>query len=160
MFSHVAATIAGKTYGIAKKANVIAVKCLGDDGTGPFDDIALCVEWIANRARQTGRKSIVNMSIAGKSSRIINDAIEAATAMGIFFVVAAGNNGTPASCMLSPANSRDVLSVGASNILDKKAWFSNFGTCTHIFAPGENITSAYKGTEGNEKYTMSGSSMA
>lgn len=155
--SHVAGTIAGKTYGVAKKASIVAVKVLGDDGFGSNADVISGVEWVAKNA--TDKKvAIANMSLGGGVSTALNRAVEAAIKTGVTFVVAAGNDNKPAKDY-SPANVASAITVGATAIDDSRAYYSNFGPEIDIFAPGSNITSAWKGNS-TATNTISGTSMA
>lgn len=168
--THCSGTIAGKKYGVAKKANIYAVKVLGSNGVGSMSDVVKGVEWAAvshsekvKAAREgKGKKgfkgSTANMSLGGGSSKTLNLAVDAAVDAGVHFAVAAGNDNADA-CNYSPAASKNSLTVGASNLADERAYFSNFGKCTDIFAPGLNILSTWRGS----KYatnTISGTSMA
>ncbi|KAJ3286975.1 serine protease, partial [Borealophlyctis nickersoniae] len=156
--THVAGIAAGKTYGVAKGANVIAVKVLDNDGNGLVSTVVQGINWVI-RNRNTTRRSVVNMSLGGgSSSQTLNDIVGAATQAGVLFTAAAGNNNTNA-CTSSPADSGFVMTVGASDENDNKAHFSNFGTCVNIYAPGANITSAYY-TSPTDTHMQSGTSQA
>ncbi|ORX77808.1 serine protease [Basidiobolus meristosporus CBS 931.73] len=156
--THVAATVGGATYGVAKKVRLIGVKVLGGDGSGTTTGVLSGIDWVANQAKTTGRKSVANMSLGGGNSDALNDAITAAVKAGVSFIVAAGNESQDA-CNVSPANGRSVLAVGATAITDAQADFSNFGKCVKIFAPGVDITSAWIGGNGATNQ-ISGTSMA
>jgi len=155
--THVAGTVAGKTFGVAKKANIVAVKVLGDNGFGSTASVITGVEWVARNA--TDKKvAIANMSLGGGLSTALNRAVEAAIASGVTFVVAAGNDNAPAA-NYSPANVPSAVTVGATAIDDSRASYSNFGPEIDIFAPGSNITSAWIGNS-TANNTISGTSMA
>lgn len=168
--THCSGTIAGKKYGVAKKANVYAVKVLKTNGSGSMSDVVKGVEWAAVRhadqvaaaKKGKGKKgfkgSAANMSLGGGKSTTLDLAVNAAVDAGIHFAVAAGNDNAD-SCSYSPAGAKNAVTVGASTILDERAYFSNYGKCNDIFAPGLNIQSAWKGGKYATK-TISGTSMA
>ncbi|KAL8637945.1 MAG: hypothetical protein Q9228_004848 [Teloschistes exilis] len=167
--THCSGTIAGKKYGVAKKANVYAVKVLRSNGSGTMSDVVKGVEWAAIRhaenakAAKAGKKkgfkgSTANMSLGGGKSPTLDLAVNAAVDLGLHFAVAAGNDNAD-SCNYSPAAAEKAVTVGASTITDERAYFSNYGKCNDIFAPGLNIESTWTGS----KYatnTISGTSMA
>ncbi|KAL8692950.1 MAG: hypothetical protein Q9218_002127 [Villophora microphyllina] len=167
--THCSGTIAGKKYGVAKKANIFAVKVLRTDGSGSMSDVVKGVEFAAIRhadnakAAKAGKKkgfkgSTANMSLGGGKSPTLDLAVNAAVDLGLHFAVAAGNDNQD-SCNYSPAAAEKAVTVGASTIADERAYFSNYGKCNDIFAPGLNIMSTWKGS----KYatnTISGTSMA
>lgn len=167
--THCSGTIAGKKYGVAKKANVYAVKVLRSNGSGTMSDVVKGVEWAAEahikkskdakNGKVKGFKgSVANMSLGGGSSRTLDLAVNAAVDAGMHFAVAAGNDNADA-CNYSPAAAEKAVTVGASTLADERAYFSNYGKCTDIFAPGLNILSTWIGS----KYavnTISGTSMA
>ncbi|PVV04303.1 hypothetical protein BB560_001198 [Smittium megazygosporum] len=167
--THVAGTIAGKTYGVAKKAKIVAIKVLGSNGSGSISDVIKGIEFAASDHKQrsqalaksssSGRaKSVANMSLGGGYSRIMNTAVDNAVEMGVFFSVAAGNENNDA-CRTSPASASKVMSVGSIDILDNRSSFSNWGKCVHVFAPGRNILSTWIGSK-TATNTISGTSMA
>lgn len=163
--THCSGTIAGGKYGVAKKANVVAVKVLRSNGSGTMSDVLKGVEWAATahiaavKANKKGFKgSTANMSLGGGKSPSLDLAVNAAVKTGIHFSVAAGNDNADA-CNYSPAAAADAVTVGASDISDTRAYFSNYGKCVDLFGPGVNIQSTYIGS----KYavaTLSGTSMA
>ncbi|KAK5046282.1 hypothetical protein LTR84_008425 [Exophiala bonariae] len=167
--THCSGTIAGKKFGVAKKANIYAVKVLKSNGSGTMSDVVKGVEWAANAhtdaisAAKKGKKkgfkgSVANMSLGGGKSRVLDLAVNAAVDAGLHFAVAAGNDNAD-SCNYSPAAAENAVTVGASTLSDERAYFSNFGTCNDIFAPGLNVLSTWIGS----KYatnTISGTSMA
>ncbi|VVT43784.1 uncharacterized protein SAPINGB_P000144 [Magnusiomyces paraingens] len=163
--THCSGTIAGEKYGVAKKASIVAVKVLRSNGSGTMSDVLKGVEWAASahiaavKANKKGFKgSTANMSLGGGKSPSLDLAVNAAVKAGIHFAVAAGNDNADA-CNYSPAAAADAVTVGASDISDVRAYFSNYGKCVDIFGPGVNIQSTYIGS----KYavaTLSGTSMA
>ncbi|GAA5902635.1 hypothetical protein JCM5296_000728 [Sporobolomyces johnsonii] len=167
--SHVAGTIASAKYGVAKKANIIAVKVLGAGGSGTMSDVVAGVAWAADSAAEAAalkaqgknrkhKGSVANMSLGGGKSQALDDAVNAAVEDGLHFAVAAGNDNRDA-CSYSPAAAENAITVGASTIADERAYFSNHGKCVDIFAPGLNILSIWN--SGNRSInTISGTSMA
>jgi len=167
--THCSGTIAGKKFGVAKKANVYAVKVLKSNGSGTMSDVIKGVEWAANShtdsmsAAKKGKKkgfkgSVANMSLGGGKSPALDLAVNAAVNAGLHFAVAAGNDNAD-SCNYSPAAAKNAITVGASTLADERAYFSNYGTCNDIFAPGLNVLSTWIGS----KYAtniISGTSMA
>ncbi|KAJ8106543.1 hypothetical protein OPT61_g9462 [Boeremia exigua] len=167
--THCSGTVAGKKYGVAKKANVYAVKVLRSNGSGTMSDVVKGVEWAAQAhsdtvtAAKNGKKkgfkgSAANMSLGGGKSTTLDLAVNAAVDAGIHFAVAAGNDNAD-SCNYSPAAAQNAVTVGASTLLDERAYFSNYGKCNDIFAPGLNILSTWIGSE-HATNTISGTSMA
>ncbi|EER23368.1 hypothetical protein D8B26_001470 [Coccidioides posadasii str. Silveira] len=141
--THTSGTIAGKTYGVAKMAKIVAVKVLDAGGQGTNGGIIQGINWAVNHARQnnvTG-KAVMNMSFGGGLSRAINEAASSAVRAGIFMVAAAGNNNEDAR-YTTPASARGVCAVGASTQNDLKARFSNWGPTLAVYAPGDRIWSA------------------
>jgi cerevisin len=163
--THCSGTIAGKKYGVAKKANVYAVKVLRSNGSGSMSDVVKGVEWAAEahvKKAKAGKKgfkgSAANMSLGGGKSPALDEAVNGAVAAGVHFAVAAGNDNAD-SCNYSPASAENAITVGASALDDSRAYFSNYGKCNDIFAPGLSIQSTWIGS----KYavnTISGTSMA
>lgn len=156
--THVASTVAGKRFGVAKKATVIAVKVLRTSGYGSTADVVAGVEWAANAARKSNKRSTANMSLGGRRSIAMDRAVEKAVELGLQMAIAAGNSNGNA-CSHSPAAADPVVTVGATTIEDTRASFSNYGKCVDIFAPGHQITAAWIGSTTAEK-TISGTSMA
>ena len=168
--THCSGTGAGKKYGVAKKASVYAVKVLKSNGSGTMSDVVKGVEWAAlshiekvkaakkGKGKKGFKGSAANMSLGGGKSVTLDKAVNAAVEVGIHFAVAAGNDNAD-SCKYSPAAAENAVTVGASTLADERAYFSNYGKCNDIFAPGLNIQSTWIGS----KYavnTISGTSMA
>ncbi|KAJ1644015.1 proteinase B [Coemansia asiatica] len=166
--THVAGTIAGKRYGVAKGAEVIAVKVLGSNGSGTMADVVMGVEFTvgdhrkavaqAEKEGKQHRGSVANMSLGGGLSRALNLAVDAAVRAGVHYAVAAGNDNRDA-CNYSPASAPNAITVGATTITDERAWFSNYGKCVDVFAPGKDILSTWIGSR-YQTNTISGTSMA
>ncbi|OTB01783.1 hypothetical protein M426DRAFT_323144 [Hypoxylon sp. CI-4A] len=167
--THCSGTIAGKKYGVAKKANVYAVKVLRSNGSGSMSDVMKGVEWAAEqhleqvaKAKKGSRKgfkgSAANMSLGGGKSPSLDQAVNAAVSAGLHFAVAAGNDNADA-CKYSPAAADKAITVGASALDDSRAYFSNWGKCVDIFGPGLSIQSTWIGSK-TAINTISGTSMA
>jgi subtilisin family serine protease len=156
--THVAGTIGGDTYGVAKKVTIVAVKVLGDNGSGTNAGVIDGINWAAKDSATRKGGSVANMSLGGGLSTTLNAAVDQSAAVGLLQVVAAGNSNANA-CNYSPASAPSALSVGATTSADARASFSNFGTCVQIFAPGNLITSSWIGSN-TAVNTISGTSMA
>ncbi|WP_229399086.1 S8 family serine peptidase [Micromonospora okii] len=153
--THVAGTVGGKTYGVAKDVKLVAVRVLNCDGQGTTDGVVAGIDWVAGNAQQP---AVANMSLGGGASTAIDDAVSAAIAKNVSFTVSAGNEAWDA-CAFSPARTSAAITVGATDRTDLRAGFSNSGLCLDTFAPGVSITSASIGST-TAKATMSGTSMA
>ncbi|KAI0231094.1 hypothetical protein L0F63_007311 [Massospora cicadina] len=153
--THCAGTIASKTYGVAKRSSLVAVRVLDRRGSGSSSGVLSGINWAVGDKR--GKKgNIISMSLGGGKSKALNAAVEAATNKGLVVVVAGGNDNRDA-CNYSPASAPSAITVAASDINDRRAAFSNYGRCIDVFAPGVNIKSTWnnKGTN-----IISGTSMA
>ena len=129
--SSVAGTAAGKKFGVAEGANIVAVKVLGgEQGSGSTSSVIAGIDWVTKKHNQGGNNalSVANLSLGGIFSLSMNQAVENMAAAGVVVTVAAGNSQLPA-CLFSPASAQDILSVGATTIEDEKSSFSNFGVC-------------------------------
>ncbi|KAF9900535.1 hypothetical protein BX616_002569 [Lobosporangium transversale] len=155
--THVAGTIGGTKYGVAKKVNIVGVKVLGGDGSGSTSGVVAGMDWVAQRA--VAGKSVVNMSLGGGKSTAINDAAQRLFRANIPLIVAAGNSATTDACTGSPSGAANTYTVAASDRNDYPASFTSWGTCVEIFAPGVGITSAWIGST-TATNTISGTSMA
>lgn len=151
--THVAGTIAGTEYGLAKSASVVAVRVLDANGSGTTEGVVDGINWVAENAAEN---SVANMSLGGGKDQALDDAVTAAIEAGVTFGVAAGNE-TSDACEGSPSGTPDAITVGASDNADAFAYFSNFGSCVDIIAPGVDIVSD---APGGGEATMSGTSMA
>ncbi len=153
--THVAGTVGGKKYGVAKKVSLVAVKVLTCNGTGSVSGVIAGYDWIRQNAKGP---STANASLGGFKSNAENKAIAKLHNSGVVTVVAAGNDNGDA-CDASPASAAAVLTVAASDHRDRRASFSNWGSCIDIFAPGKSITSATNNS--NKSYaSWDGTSMA
>ncbi|MFJ6482193.1 MULTISPECIES: S8 family peptidase [unclassified Streptomyces] len=136
--THVAGTVAGQTYGVARRANVVSVRVLSCDGTGTFSGIIAGLDWVARNARQP---AVLNVSLGGDRSEAVNNSANAVTDAGVLPIVAAGNSAKDA-CLVSPASAPKAFTVAASDRSDEESSFSNHGECVSLYAPGEDIVSA------------------
>nr|BFE70908.1 hypothetical protein GCM10020092_042090 [Actinoplanes digitatis] len=153
--THVAGTVGGAQYGVAKRVRLVAVRVLDCKGKGSYAKMVAGIDWIIAHA---AGPAVVNMSIDGPPSRALDDAVKRAVAAGITFVVAAGNESRDA-CDFSPAREPSALTVAATDRGDRRAGFSNYGRCVDLFAPGLAITSDWKSSD-KAHQVMSGTSMA
>jgi subtilisin family serine protease len=153
--THVAGTIAGASYGVAKGATVVAVRVLGCDGSGDWSWAIAGIDWVTAHAQ---KPAVANMSLGSSSFQPGNDAVANSISAGITYAVAAGNEADDA-CLYSPASTPTAITAAATDITDQRAGFSNFGTCVDLFGPGVSITSAWY-TSDQATATLSGTSMA
>ncbi|MFG2503461.1 S8 family peptidase [Streptomyces sp. NPDC048441] len=153
--THVAATIAGKSYGVAKKADVVGVRVLDNAGSGTTAQVIAGIDWVTKHAR---KPAVANLSLGGTANVQLDEAVRNSIASGVTYTVAAGNNGLPAA-LYSPARVQEAVTVGATDSKDARASFSNWGASLDLFAPGVDITSAWNKSD-TAKNTISGTSMA
>jgi aqualysin 1 len=164
--THVAGSVASKTYGVAKKANLVAVKVLDKRGSGSYAGIIAGIDYVMEqKVANPDTPMVINMSINGSTSDSVNEATEQAVNAGIVVVVAAGNSKTDA-CNSTPAGVEKVITVGASEIQskffrenDRRAQYSNYGSCVDIFALGTRVESL-SAADDTGTAVMSGTSMA
>jgi serine protease len=153
--THVAGTVGGATYGVAKEVTLHPVRVLDCGGSGSTSGVIQGVDWVtANHASP----AVANMSLGGGVSTALDDAVRNSIASGVTYAIAAGNSNANA-CNASPARVAEALTVGSSTSTDARSSFSNFGTCVDLFAPGSSITSAWM-TSDTATNTISGTSMA
>ena len=153
--THVAATIGGALYGVAKNATIWSHRVLGCDGKGTFSSVIAAVDAVTEEGR---KPAVVNMSLGGDTSDMLDAAIRNSIAAGFTYVVAAGNSNADAS-NYSPARIAQVITVGATGSTDARASFSNFGAAIDVFAPGVSIASAGIASD-TAVVSLSGTSMA
>ncbi|MDG9715389.1 S8 family peptidase [Streptomyces sp. DH24] len=153
--THVAATIAGAAHGVAKKANVVAVRVLDDNGSGTTEQVIAGIDWVTQNHKGP---SVANMSLGGGADPALDAAVAKAVASGVTFAVAAGNESADAG-QGSPARVPEAITVASSTKDDAQSDFSNFGQVVDIYAPGSDITSAWNDSDTGTK-TISGTSMA
>ncbi|MEV4755654.1 S8 family peptidase [Micromonospora sp. NPDC049559] len=156
--THVAGTIGGRTYGVAKNVTLVGVRVLDNGGSGTYGQIISGVDWVT-RDHDPGELAVANMSLSGPRSQALNDAVAASIADGVVYGLAAGNDYGRDACNLSPASTAAAITVGASNSNDTRADYSNIGSCLDLFAPGTGITSSYN-TSDAATAVISGTSMA
>lgn len=154
--THVAGTVGGATYGVAKGVRLIAVRVLNNAGSGTYSGVIAGVDWVT--ADHVDRPAVANMSLGGAVSAALDDAVRRSIADGVTYAVAAGNLSVNASTQ-SPANVAQAITVGATDINDGFASFSNFGAGVDLSAPGVSITSSWH-TSTTATNTISGTSMA
>jgi len=155
--THVASTVGGNTYGVAKRTNLVAVRVLACNGSGSTSGVIAGIDWVVGN-HQAGQPAVANMSLGGGASTAMDAAIGRLTSDGVTTVVAAGNSSADA-CGSSPARVPSAITVAASANNDALASFSNRGTCVDVVAPGQNITAAWH-TSNTATNTISGTSMA
>lgn len=155
--THVAGTVGGSTYGVAKGVNLIAVRVLNCSGSGTTSGVIAGVDWVTSH-HQAGQPAVANMSLGGGASTSLDNSVKNAITDGVTFAVSAGNNGIDA-CRQSPARVATALTVGATDNTDTRPSWSNFGSCLDLFAPGVSITSSVN-TSDTATAVYSGTSMA
>ncbi|MEQ8982024.1 MAG: S8 family peptidase, partial [Deltaproteobacteria bacterium] len=153
--THVAGTVGGTTYGVAKNVTLHGVRVLSCSGSGSNSGVIAGVDWVATNHQSP---AVANMSLGGSASTALDNAVNGAVAAGVTFVVAAGNDNSNA-CTQSPARAADAITVGSTTNSDARSSFSNYGSCVDIFAPGSSITAAWY-TSNSATNTISGTSMA
>jgi len=153
--THVAGTIGGKTYGVAKSVKLVAVRVLDCTGFGAWSQVIAGIDWVTYN--HTG-PSVANMSLGGGLTQSVNDSVSASIARGVTYAIAAGNSNDNA-CNYSPSSTPTAFTVGATDNTDTRASFSNYGSCVDAFDPGVNIKSAWIGST-SATNTISGTSMA
>ncbi|MCX2950488.1 S8 family peptidase [Lentzea sp. NEAU-D7] len=158
--THVAGTVAGKTYGVAKKARLVGVRVLDCNGSGAWDGIIRGIDWVTANGKKPG---VVNMSLGGSGTNsTLENAVRRSISAGFTYVLAGGNSGQDA-CNFTPARTPEAITVGASDRADKRsiwtAGSSNYGRCLDIWAPGSDILSASHSTDTGTR-SMGGTSMA
>ncbi|WP_284575782.1 S8 family peptidase [Streptomyces sp. 2P-4] len=153
--THVAGTVAGGAYGVAKKAKIVGVRVLNNQGSGTTAQVVAGIDWVT---RNAVKPAVANMSLGGGADSALDTAVRNSIASGVTYAVAAGNESTDASTK-SPARVAEALTVGSTTSSDAKSSFSNYGSILDIFAPGSSITSAWA-TGDTATNTISGTSMA
>jgi subtilisin family serine protease len=151
--THVAGTVGGSTFGVAKGVSLHAVRVLDCNGSGTNSGVIAGMDFVASNH---AARAVANMSLGGGRSTAVNNAVARMTNAGVFLAVAAGNSNANA-CNSSPSSAPSAYTTAASDINDRRASFSNFGSCVDGYAPGVNITSAWLNGGTN---TISGTSMA
>ena len=153
--THVAGTVGGTKYGVAKNVRIVSVRVLNCQGSGSTSGVIAGIDWVAANAI---KPAVANMSLGGGFWQALNDAVAGAVGKGVTFAVAAGNS-TADACGSSPSSEPTAITVGATTSSDAIASYSNYGTCVDINAPGSSITSDWTGGS-TATNTISGTSMA
>jgi subtilisin family serine protease len=154
--THVAGTVGGTAHGVAKDVHLVAVKVLNCQGSGTLAGVAAGIDWVTANA---AKPAVANMSLGAQgANQSLEDAVRNSVASGVTYAIASGNSSADA-CNFTPARTPEAITVNATASNDARATFSNFGTCTDIFAPGQDITSAWN-TDDTATNTISGTSMA
>lgn len=155
--THVAGTVGGSTYGVAKQVTLKPVRVLDCTGSGSTTGVIAGVDWVTSN-HAAGTPAVANMSLGGGVSSALDTAVTNSINDGVTYAVAAGNENTNA-CNGSPSRVGAALTVGSTTNTDARSSFSNYGSCLDLFAPGSNITSAWY-TSTTATNTISGTSMA
>jgi subtilisin family serine protease len=159
--THVAGTVGGTTWGVAKAVKLVAVRVLNCSGSGTWSGVIAGMDWVT--AKHV-KPAVANMSLGGGANSSVDDAVRRMVAAGVATAVAAGNGNQGGreqdACKYSPARVAEAMTVGATTKTDSKTSWSNFGSCVNLFAPGAGITSAWIGSSSTETKTISGTSMA
>ncbi|ADY82021.1 putative alkaline serine protease [Acinetobacter pittii PHEA-2] len=153
--THVAGTVGGSTYGVAKNVSLVPIRILGCDGSGASSNVIAGLDWILKNGK---KPAVVNMSLGGEANTSLDSAVENLFNNGYVMVVAAGNSNTDA-CSSSPARVSKAITVAATDSTDTRASYSNYGSCVDIFAPGSQINSSWIGSNTATK-VLNGTSMA
>jgi aqualysin 1 len=160
--THVAGTIGGSTYGVAKGVALVGVRVLGCNGSGTTSGVIAGVNWVTGN-HQPGQPAVANMSLGGGASSALDTAVRNSIADGVGYAVAAGNGNflgiAQNACNSSPARVGEAMTISATDSRDRKASWANYGSCVDWFAPGVSITSAWH-TSTTASRTISGTSMA
>ncbi|HEY0154758.1 MAG TPA: S8 family serine peptidase [Longimicrobium sp.] len=161
--THVAGTVGGANYGVAKGVTLVAVRVLDCGGSGAWSGVVAGIDWAAAN-HVAGTPATANMSLGGGASTVVDDAVKRLIADGVATAVAAGNGNilgmAQNACNYSPARVPEAITIGATTTTDTKASYSNYGSCVDFFAPGSGITSSWIGAGNTETNTISGTSMA
>ena len=157
--THVAGVVASRTFGVAKKANIVDLKVLDPRGSGSLTNVLAAIEYACKRRAESNTKGIINLSLGSLKNNVLNAAIEAASHSGMVIVAAAGNFASD-SCRASPASAEGVISVGAfDDRTDEMASFTNHGPCIDVLASGVDVFSVSH-NELEIPAVMSGTSMS
>jgi subtilisin family serine protease len=160
--THVAGTIGGSTYGVAKGVTLVAVRVLNCNGSGTTSGVIAGIDWVT-ADHQAGQPAVANMSLGGGASSALDTAVRNSIADGVSYAIAAGNGNIVGkaqdACKSSPARVTEAMTIGATSSNDQKASWSNYGNCVDWFAPGVSVTSSWS-TSNTATNTISGTSMA
>ncbi|MEU8523695.1 S8 family peptidase [Streptomyces sp. NPDC048577] len=153
--THVAGTVAGSSYGVAKKAKIVGVRVLNNQGSGTTAQVVAGIDWVTQNAV---KPAVANMSLGGGVDAALDAAVRNSIASGVTYAVAAGNDSSNAS-NYSPARVSEAITVGSTTSSDARSSFSNYGSVLDVFAPGSSITSSWNSSD-SATNTISGTSMA
>ena len=160
--THVAGTVGGSTYGVAKEVNLVAVRVLNCSGSGTTSGVIAGIDWVTGN-HAAGQPAVANMSLGGSASTALDNAVRNSIADGVSYAIAAGNGNfvgiAQDACKTSPARVAEAMTISATDSSDRKASWANYGKCVDWFAPGVSITSAWY-TSDTATNTISGTSMA
>jgi subtilisin family serine protease len=160
--THVAGTVGGSTYGVAKGVTLVAVRVLNCSGSGTTSGVIAGVDWVTGN-HAAGQLAVANMSLGGGASTALDNAVRNSIADGVSYAIAAGNGNVfgiaQNACNSSPARVAEAMTVSATDRNDRKASWANYGTCVDWFAPGVSITSSWYSSD-TATNTISGTSMA
>jgi subtilisin family serine protease len=160
--THVAGTVGGATYGVAKGVTLVAVRVLNCSGSGTTSGVIAGVDWVTAN-HQAGQPAVANMSLGGGASSTLDAAVRNSIADGVSYAIAAGNGNVAGkqqdACKSSPARVAEAMTISATDTSDRKASWANYGNCVDWFAPGVGITSAWHSSN-SATSTISGTSMA
>ncbi|MGC4865798.1 S8 family peptidase [Micromonospora sp. DT53] len=154
--THVAGTVGGSAYGVAKAVQLVGVRVLNCSGSGTNAGVIGGVDWVTANAI---KPAVANMSLGGGANSSLDNAVRNSIASGVTYGLAAGNDNGANACNTSPARTTEAITVGSTTSSDARSSFSNVGTCLDIFAPGSSITSAWYSSN-TATNTISGTSMA
>jgi subtilisin family serine protease len=160
--THVAGTVGGSTYGVAKAMTLVAVRVLSCSGSGTTSGVIAGVDWVTGN-HASGQPAVANMSLGGGASSALDSAVRNSIADGVSYAIAAGNGNRGGvaqnACNYSPARVSEAMTVSATDRTDTKASWANYGSCVDWFAPGVSVTSAWYSSD-TATNTISGTSMA
>ena len=160
--THVAGTVGGSTYGVAKGVSLVAVRVLNCSGSGTWSGVIAGINWVTGQ-HGAGAPAVANMSLGGGASSSVDTAVRNSILDGVSYAIAAGNGNQGGkgqnACNYSPARVAEAMTIGATDRTDTKPRWSNYGSCVDLFAPGVSITSAWY-TSNTATNTISGTSMA
>ncbi|MGC5285791.1 S8 family peptidase [Micromonospora sp. DT231] len=154
--THVAGTVGGSSYGVAKAVQIVGVRVLNCSGSGTNAGVIAGVDWVTANAI---KPAVANMSLGGGANTSLDNAVRNSIASGVTYGLAAGNDNGANACNTSPARTTEAITVGSTTSSDARSSFSNVGTCLDLFAPGSSITSAWYNSN-TATNTISGTSMA
>jgi subtilisin-like proprotein convertase family protein/subtilisin family serine protease len=156
--THVAGTVGGSSFGVAKGVTLVGVRVLNCGGSGTNAQVIAGIDWVTGD-HDPGEPAVANMSLGGSFHQATNDAVTRSIADGVSYALAAGNENGSNACNVSPASTPNAITVGSTTQTDARSSFSNVGTCLDVFAPGSSITSSWN-TSDTATNTISGTSMA